>query len=203
VEIARQAPQPNPAPAPVPIQDVRDRGEDAHTGEQPQPAAEHGRHAVSLSAGLASKPVAALVAIAGLIALVVGVFALMRQREQARLATAAARDLASLSLDDPPDPPPLVPTGWAGAAPHGAPRAADFGDGIPATLDEALEVLGMGVRAEASEVAIKKVVDGLRMSWHPDYASGPDDLALRELRTKQINAAWDIIRSGFRQRQRA
>ena len=41
------------------------------------------------------------------------------------------------------------------------------------------------------------------MSWHPDYADGPADRILRELRTKQINAAWDIIRSSIRDRQQS
>ena len=41
--------------------------------------------------------------------------------------------------------------------------------------------------------AIKKIVDGLRMSWHPDHADGEDDRRVRELRLKQINAAWELI----------
>ena len=44
-----------------------------------------------------------------------------------------------------------------------------------------------------SEVAIKKIVDGLRLSWHPDHANGTADRQIRELRLKQINAAWEII----------
>ncbi len=51
----------------------------------------------------------------------------------------------------------------------------------------------MGVAPEINETAIKKIVDGLRLSWHPDYASSPQDRELRELRMKQINAAWEII----------
>ncbi len=53
----------------------------------------------------------------------------------------------------------------------------------------------MGVTPDANEAAIKKIVDGLRQSWHPDRASDPSDRELRELRLKQINAAWDIIAS--------
>ena len=42
------------------------------------------------------------------------------------------------------------------------------------------------------EVA-KKLVDALRMSWHPDYAEDESDRRRRENRMKQINAAWDIV----------
>jgi hypothetical protein len=122
--------------------------------------------------------------------LVFAAFAFARQREQARMNNAVARDLATLSLD----------SGHALVAENslaqtvGAPLPQEIGDAIPRTLNEALSILGMGVTAAASEVAIKKVVDGLRLSWHPDYAVNPDDRKLRELRTKQINAAWDIIK---------
>ena len=54
-------------------------------------------------------------------------------------------------------------------------------------------MLGMGVAPEVSEVAVKKIVDGLRLSWHPDHANSPEDRELRELRMKQVNAAWEII----------
>jgi curved DNA-binding protein CbpA len=65
---------------------------------------------------------------------------------------------------------------------------------MPRTREDALHFLGMGVSSDASLTAIKKIVDGLRLSWHPDYASGAADREVRELRTKQINAAWDIIK---------
>ena len=54
-------------------------------------------------------------------------------------------------------------------------------------------MLGMGVAPEVSEVAVKKIVDGLRLSWHPDHANSTEDRELRELRMKQVNAAWEII----------
>ena len=54
-------------------------------------------------------------------------------------------------------------------------------------------MLGMGVTPDATEVAVKRIVDGLRLSWHPDHAKGPEDRQIRELRLKQINAAWEII----------
>jgi DnaJ-class molecular chaperone len=51
----------------------------------------------------------------------------------------------------------------------------------------------MGVAASANMAALKKIVDGLRLSWHPDLARDEADRQLRELRLKQINAAWEII----------
>ena len=56
-----------------------------------------------------------------------------------------------------------------------------------------MQILGMGVSPDATEAAIKKVVDGLRQSWHPDLAQTDADRRLREFRMKQINAAWDLI----------
>ena len=64
---------------------------------------------------------------------------------------------------------------------------------MPRTRAEALEVLGMGIAPDVNETAIKKIIDGLRLSWHPDHARDPADRAMREQRIKQINAAWDII----------
>ena len=72
-------------------------------------------------------------------------------------------------------------------------RNESKGRRIPLTRDDALRVLGIGVTPDASDVAIKKIVDGLRLSWHPDHANGTADRQIRELRLKQINAAWEII----------
>ena len=85
------------------------------------------------------------------------------------------------------------------AGPRPSPVAA-WGDAIPLTHADALRVLGMGVTRDASPASIKKIVDGLRMSWHPDYATDEADRRLRELRMKQINAAWEII-SGTRREE--
>ena len=131
--------------------------------------------------GLAGgSPVTAAVAIASLIMMVLAIFAFVRQREQTRLSSVQARDLASLSLEG-GLPPVRAARPWSG-----------WGDAMPRSREEALRVLG--VTADASETAIKKVVDGMRLSWHPDYAVDPEDQQIRELRTKQINAAWDILR---------
>lgn len=62
---------------------------------------------------------------------------------------------------------------------------------LPRTASEAYEVLG--VNAEVSAGVLKKIVDALRMSWHPDHARDDNDRALRETRIRQINIAWDLI----------
>lgn len=62
---------------------------------------------------------------------------------------------------------------------------------LPRTASEAYEVLG--VNAEVSAGVLKKIVDALRMSWHPDLARDESDRALREDRIRQINIAWDLI----------
>lgn len=65
-------------------------------------------------------------------------------------------------------------------------------ESVPRTAAEAYELLG--INASASEATLKKIVDGLRMSWHPDLARDDADRDLREERTKCINIAWDLIR---------
>lgn len=77
------------------------------------------------------------------------------------------------------------------ALPAGPP--APLGDAMPRTRADALHILGMGIASDVNEVAVKKIIDGLRLSWHPDHARDPEDRAKRELRLKQINAAWDIL----------
>jgi hypothetical protein len=72
-------------------------------------------------------------------------------------------------------------------------EVGDWSDRMPTTREEALEVLGIGIAPSANATAIKKIVDGLRMSWHPDHATDETDRALREHRSKQINAAWEIL----------
>jgi hypothetical protein len=62
---------------------------------------------------------------------------------------------------------------------------------LPRTTSEAYEVLG--VNAEVSAGVLKKIVDALRMSWHPDHARDADDRMAREDRIRQINIAWDLI----------
>ncbi len=64
-------------------------------------------------------------------------------------------------------------------------------DELPRDKQEAYEVLG--ANPEASEKILKRLVDALRATWHPDLAVNDDDRALRDRRIKQINVAWDLI----------
>ncbi|MEQ1653732.1 MAG: J domain-containing protein [Hyphomicrobium sp.] len=63
---------------------------------------------------------------------------------------------------------------------------------MPQSAAEAYRVLG--INADASPAIAKKLVDALRMSWHPDHARDEADRLRRESRMKQINAAWDLIK---------
>ncbi|MEO1281032.1 MAG: J domain-containing protein [Pseudomonadota bacterium] len=64
---------------------------------------------------------------------------------------------------------------------------------MPETFAEAYRVLG--VTSSVDDRALKKVVDALRMSWHPDLSVDETDRLVREERIKQINLAWDLIKS--------
>ena len=72
------------------------------------------------------------------------------------------------------------------------PPAERLSHPVPTTRAEALAVLG--VNAETSEKVIKKIVDAMRQTWHPDLARDDLDRRGREERMKQINIAWDILR---------
>ncbi|MEM1370888.1 MAG: J domain-containing protein, partial [Pseudomonadota bacterium] len=82
---------------------------------------------------------------------------------------------------------------------HNATGAA--GLSTPKTLDDAYAVIG--VTQGTPEKAMKKVVDALRMSCHPDLSSDGSDVAQREERTKQINIAWDLIKASLPKANRA
>jgi hypothetical protein len=79
---------------------------------------------------------------------------------------------------------------------HGAAQRSDepktAAPDAPATVFEAYRVLGLN--PEAPYPAVKKVVEALRMSWHPDHARDEADRLYREQRIKQINAAWDLLK---------
>jgi hypothetical protein len=68
----------------------------------------------------------------------------------------------------------------------------------PKSPAEAYELLG--VNPDASRTVVKKVVDGLRQSWHPDHAKDEPDRQRREERIKQINIAWDLIEAETKER---
>jgi hypothetical protein len=149
----------------------------------------------------------AIVAFTGLALGLLTAFALARRREHARDARKRPRDLATVSLDgkrarptarrreDQRAPPPNAVAPPTSRVPERASAAmAEWADRMPRTKVEAFQVLGIGVAPSATEAAIKKIVDGLRQSWHPDHAKDEADRVLRELRSKQINAAWELLR---------
>ncbi len=93
--------------------------------------------------------------------------------------------------------------GGAGRQPPLRPHSADMSsasieyelsdfDQLPKTRAEALRVLGAS--QETREEVLKEMVRALRRKWHPDRARKEDRL-FREHRLKQINVAWDILRT--------
>jgi hypothetical protein len=62
---------------------------------------------------------------------------------------------------------------------------------LPRDLPEAYAALG--VNPGVGDSTLKKLVDALRVSWHPDLATSADDRAVRDERIKEINVAWDLI----------
>jgi hypothetical protein len=111
----------------------------------------------------------------------------------------AARDFGAISLDGGPQATALALES-AGAAGLEVPRAPDqSAEGsaaiddlpVPTTYTQALDILGAS--PDSSVAAIKKIVDGLRQSWHPDLARSEADRAHRERRVQQINVAWDLV----------
>jgi hypothetical protein len=63
--------------------------------------------------------------------------------------------------------------------------------GVPSTRADALALLGLN--ADATDPVIRKLVEALRQSWHPDLAATPEDRAAREERIKAINVAADLL----------
>lgn len=109
------------------------------------------------------------------------------------LENSASRELVAVPDEAAPRStvPPLVTTS---AAPIDAVTVAGpvlEKTWVPSTRDEALQVLGAG--PDASADVLKKIVDGLRMSWHPDHARSPEEYSARHDRMRQINVAWDIL----------
>lgn len=133
--------------------------------------------------------------------IVIAGFMLMRRHDASRARVATSRDIASVWLDETrgsaEESSALAAAKVIEARPEQSAPAriatSTWGDTIPQNRDDALRVLGLGGSSEANQTAIKKIVDGLRMSWHPDHAEGENDRNIRELRLKQINAAWEIM----------
>jgi hypothetical protein len=200
-----------PAPGPPSTDIARVAANDAKAAEKtparltPEPqeyqdSGPGGSLAVSLFDTASTATTSAVGAIAGLMLVLLATFAWQRRRERARLASLANREIAAASLDDRYG---RTDTALALAAQHRRYVSAteptqrswhapqDWGDQLPTTRAEALEFINVG--PDAKEGAIKKIIDGLRQSWHPDHANSEPDRRLREMRLKQINAAWEII----------
>jgi len=169
--------------------------------------------------GLATPMGRALAALAAMGLAAAAFLAWIRRQERSRLRLAAHRDLASVSweggrdhgngttarsLVSSPEPAksalrqvgPTLPPAAGGAGEPSLAAAGDheFGERdtrLPTTRAEAFRALGAS--PDAAPDAVKKIVDGLRQSWHPDLAQGEGDRRIREARLKQINVAWDII----------
>lgn len=62
---------------------------------------------------------------------------------------------------------------------------------LPRNKDEAY--LTLGVTPGVSEAILKRLVEALRISWHPDLAQNEADREARDVRIKEINVAWDLI----------
>jgi hypothetical protein len=108
------------------------------------------------------------------------------------------RDISRLSIGEPKRARAVARAEHATAGPSAiwstaAGASPTWNEEVPQTRLEALRVLGMGVTGDANLAAIKKIVDGLRQTWHPDLARDPSEREIREKRMKQINVAWDIL----------
>ena len=123
-------------------------------------------------------------------------------KQQAAQAMGQAAPVAGPRPHGPDEPvlpgfdPPAASPGQAlalrePAAPPSATGRAGQATGMPATRAEALDLLGLS--ADAPEAAIRKVVEALRQSWHPDLATTKEDRAAREERLKRINVAADLL----------
>ncbi len=134
---------------------------------------------------------ATTLALAGL-----AVFGIRRWRRRPFEAPPPNRDIADISLDgghralEFERPPAASSTPPADKDTLEIPEVASDLP-VPTTYAEALEVLGAS--QDASTGAIKKIVDGLRKSWHPDHARSETDRRHREARVRQINVAWDLV----------
>jgi hypothetical protein len=145
--------------------------------------------------GLSSPRAAAAVVASVLVALTTIVLLLARGR---RPRVGPNRDIARVSIGEPGRERTVVRAGRAAPEPAtiwstAAGSRPTWSEDVPRTRLDALRVLGMGVTADVNLAAIKKIVDGLRQTWHPDLAHDPSEREVREQRMKQINVAWDIL----------
>ena len=206
-----QAPSSHPSQPSVVTGSVSEAAKDGPQSKGGQLAAEANSAHLSVSSNLVPDIGSTLnpttLALGSLTALGLIVLTFMR-RERAQPAFLSSRDIATVSLDARSSSREIVfplgrpPTRFApnavGLQTQPASETSTYpqpvwSDHVPQTRDEALRVLGMGVGPDVNDAAIKKIIDGLRLSWHPDHAKSAADRELRELRMKQINAAWEII----------
>lgn len=193
-----------PAKAPEKTEVIETNIEVAGSGAAaPDPAPKHEHTELSKLPGDAPTPAwqlssnMAMISIGAFAALALLGFLFLRRGSDPLLA----RDISAVSLganDQPRADRALVPVPKSEAdhalTPHfPAGPPVPVSDAMPTTREEAMTILGMGVAPDVNEAAIKKIIDGLRLSWHPDHAHDAEDRKNREHRLKQINAAWDII----------
>jgi len=138
--------------------------------------------------------------LAGMLVLSLVFYATSRRREAIDARQIQPRDLGSVSFEGRPTdggslvavtpaPAPVSAPSQPTLPPASGSVAAEVG--VPSSLDEAFAVLG--THADAPTDVIKKIVDGLRQSWHVDLARTEADRAYRNLKMQQVNAAWDLI----------
>ncbi len=92
-----------------------------------------------------------------------------------------------VAVGEPALPATLPSERGGGVVSMGAPGDGD----IPTSVADALAILG--TNADAPTEVIKKIVDGLRQSWHSDLARSEEDRLFRERRMQQVNAAWELV----------
>jgi len=193
VRVTEAKPASEPSATPKPI---------VTSSAKPNTVSEPGPGTSMFNALAPSATTQALVGFAGLVAVALGLFAWTRHREQLSLAAAGGREFGSVSFDTGDAKPSVWSRGPALGRPQAArptpphkpepPKAVASADvQVPRTREEACKVLG--ANPDAGEAAIRKIVEGLRQSWHPDLATSEADRQMREQRTTQINVAWDIL----------
>lgn len=83
-------------------------------------------------------------------------------------------------------------------APRTAPDGAVIGGveaAMPQTPRDALQVLRLSENDHLEPDTIKRRIAILRQRWHPDLARDARDLAIRNVRIRQVNAAAEILSS--------
>ncbi len=123
-------------------------------------------------------------------------FGFLRWRRHPQVAALPRRDIGDISLGGGHKGLTYERAPAAPEAPDASVESSEAADSanalpVPTSYDEALEVLGAS--PDSSTAAIKKIVDGLRQSWHPDHARSEPDRLHREARVRQVNVAWDLV----------